>query len=121
MEPPYRSWDLFRWKEAKIALNTVRPWEGVYIPGDGTYDMDGDGKDDLEIYSDTPKSTCETKLKIGSDIIVNKNGYIEGYSENKYGTNWDDERDYLWPIPASQRVLNHNLTQNPGYQDGLSF
>lgn len=121
MEPPYRSWDLFRWKEAKLALNTVRPWEGVYIPGDGTYDMDGDGKDDLEIYSDTPKSTCETKLKIGSDIIVNKNGYIEGYSENKYGTNWDDERDYLWPIPASQRVLNHNLTQNPGYQDGLSF
>ncbi|HEY8484016.1 MAG TPA: RagB/SusD family nutrient uptake outer membrane protein [Longimicrobiales bacterium] len=24
-------------------------------------------------------------------------------------------RDYLWPIPATERDLNPNLEQNPGY------
>ena len=24
-------------------------------------------------------------------------------------------RDYLWPIPAADRLINENLTQNPGY------
>jgi hypothetical protein len=28
---------------------------------------------------------------------------------------FDDQRMYLWPIPASDRFLNSNLTQNPGY------
>jgi len=34
---------------------------------------------------------------------------------------WNEERDYLWPIPTEERVLNHNLTQNPGWEDGLSY
>lgn len=29
--------------------------------------------------------------------------------------NFDENRMYLWPIPASDRFLNSNLTQNPGY------
>jgi hypothetical protein len=28
---------------------------------------------------------------------------------------FDEQRMYLWPIPASDRFLNPNLTQNPGY------
>jgi hypothetical protein len=28
---------------------------------------------------------------------------------------FDEQRMYLWPIPASDRFLNSNLTQNPGY------
>lgn len=28
---------------------------------------------------------------------------------------FDTQRMYLWPIPASDRFLNSNLTQNPGY------
>jgi starch-binding outer membrane protein, SusD/RagB family len=29
--------------------------------------------------------------------------------------NFAKEKQYLWPIPASERLINKNLTQNPGY------
>ena len=32
-----------------------------------------------------------------------------------------EERDYLYPIPSGERSLNPNLTQNPGWSDGLDF
>jgi hypothetical protein len=32
------------------------------------------------------------------------------------GWNWTwNDRNYLWPIPQTERELNSNLTQNPGY------
>lgn len=35
---------------------------------------------------------------------------------------WDETRDYLWPIPASERVLTGGaLTQNPGWTDSTNF
>ena len=35
---------------------------------------------------------------------------------------WEEGRDYLWPIPTDQRVATGGaLSQNPGYEDGLSF
>ncbi len=123
MEPPFRSWDLFRWNECKQALNYYVPYYGCYIPGAGTYDMDNDGTPDLEIFTDTATSTCPTKLQIGKDLILSdtNSGYIVGYSGVIHGQNWDDGRDYLWPIPAAQRTLNPALTQNPGWDDGLNF
>ncbi|WP_260442311.1 RagB/SusD family nutrient uptake outer membrane protein [Tannerella forsythia] len=27
---------------------------------------------------------------------------------------FDENKDYLYPIPISERLLNPNLTQNPG-------
>ena len=36
-------------------------------------------------------------------------------------TKFDEVRDYLYPIPINERSLNNNLTQNPGWVDGLSF
>ena len=30
-------------------------------------------------------------------------------------TNFDKNRQYLWPIPANERRVNPNLTQNSGY------
>ena len=53
-------------------------------------------------------------------MVRSNKGYIVAYSAANYGTLWDDDRDYLWPIPASQRILNPNLTQNPGYVDGVN-
>lgn len=35
---------------------------------------------------------------------------------------WDEERDYLYPIPTEERILTDGaLTQNPGWKDGLNF
>ena len=85
--------------------------------------MDNDGTPDLELYTEAATSTCPTKLKIGKDVILSETtkGYIVGYPGVINGPNWDDARDYLWPIPAAQRTLNHALSQNPGWEDGLDF
>ena len=108
-----RQWDLFRWKEGKQMFNQYIPYYGIYIPGVGTYDMDGDGKPDLEIYETTATSQCDNKKKLDKDIYL---------SNGTYGNDWKEERDYLWPIPADQRVLTQGiLTQNPGWEDGLSY
>ena len=35
---------------------------------------------------------------------------------------WNEERDYLYPIPRQDRILtNGALTQNPGWNDNLNF
>ena len=119
-----RQWDLFRWKEGKQMFNHYVPYYGIYVPGVGTYDMDGDGKPDLEIYETTATSQCDNKKKLDKDIYLS-NGtsrYIIGFPKVTYGKDWKEERDYLWPIPADQRVLTQGiLTQNPGWEDGLSY
>lgn len=42
---------------------------------------------------------------IGTD-----NGYIRAQQRT-----FDKNKHYLWPVPPSERALNSNLTQNPGY------
>jgi hypothetical protein len=118
----FRQWDMLRWKEGAQMVNTVAPYYGCYIPGPGLYDMDGDGKADLEIYTGSATSKLSTKKKIGSDIILSngESGYITAWSTVSY--TWNENRDYLWPIPADERVLTGGvLTQNPGWEDGLDF
>jgi hypothetical protein len=113
-----RQWDLFRWKEGAHMVNAKDRWYGVYFPGPGTYDLDGDGVDDVELYETASSSPVANKKKIGSEIILSggNSGYIEAYSTSNY--TWDEERDYLYPIPVTQRVLTMGaLTQNPGWTD----
>lgn len=119
-----RQWDLFRWKEGEQMLNRFVPYLGMYIPGVGTYDMNGDGTPDLEIYETTATSQLDIKVRLERDIFLTNvtSGYIIGFPKVTYGTDWSNERDYLWPIPADQRVLTQGaLSQNPGWQDGLSY
>ena len=63
-------------------------------------------------------------LKIGSDIVLSEaadnRGYVVAWSALKY--TWNEERDYLYPIPTDDRVLTQGaITQNPGWKDGLNF
>ena len=117
----HRQWDMMRWKEGSLMVNHDNPYYGAYIAGEGVIDFDGDGKDDFEIYSSTPSSSLSAKFRLGSDISLSEGtaGYIVAYKDVDY--TWDEKRDYLWPIPAAQRVLNHHLKQNPEWADGLDF
>ncbi|MBN1819522.1 MAG: RagB/SusD family nutrient uptake outer membrane protein [Prolixibacteraceae bacterium] len=45
-----------------------------------------------------------------TDFIVDDEGYF--FCEE---TNFRENVDYLWPIPQSERDINQNLEQNPGY------
>ncbi|MCR9228544.1 MAG: RagB/SusD family nutrient uptake outer membrane protein [Flavobacteriaceae bacterium] len=111
--------DIVRWKEGH---NLVRPFLGMYFPGEGAYDLDKDGTIDLVLYdgeepSDKLPSAQYYKLGeidllhgvSGGNIIVNRTVPKE----------FDENRDYLYPIPTQERILNPNLTQNPGWDDGL--
>ena len=81
----------------------------------------GDGKADVEFVK---VATGAVKIKVGTkvqDVVLSNgdSGYIVSYSTTDYGYLWDDARDYLWPIPAKDRTLNPNLSQNYGYVDGV--
>ena len=61
------------------------------------------------------------KYKLGGDIILSEGtkGYINPHGGEGL---WDEARDYLYPIPTDDRSLTKgNLTQNPGWNDGLKF
>lgn len=111
-----RRWnDIIRWKCGKMIDQS---FTGAYIPGPGSYDFTGDGKPDYIFFASGTVAPValngETLIEIGKDIyLTNGNsGYINGTrDENRQGFN--EERDYLYPIPSNELQLNPNLVQNP--------
>lgn len=116
----FRYYDIMRWKEGKTF---EQPLLGMYFPGPGDYDLDGNGSVDLCLYvGDKPATTAKLSMKINQDIILTdgESGYVSPHYNNP-GI-WDEERDYLFPIPTDDRSLTMGaLTQNPGWDDGLDF
>ncbi|WP_346239190.1 RagB/SusD family nutrient uptake outer membrane protein [Niabella insulamsoli] len=55
-------------------------------------------------------------LTPGTNIYLNEDGFIEPYQRTLPGRNRVfDDRQYLFPIPLEDLVLNPNLDQNPGW------
>lgn len=109
----HRYYDLMRWKEGR---RFTRPFYGPYLPGSGFYDFDGDGKEEVDIWD----NGMEIPIEIGVDIFLSEGdlGLIVAHQDRQ--RTFDEGRDYLYPIPISERILtNKVLTQNPGWQDGL--
>lgn len=107
--------DLVRWKAGKL----LEPhFTGMYFPSLGEFDLDKDGKIDLLLYKegDEPQSNASQKVKIGGVIQLTEGdkGYLIGFKDNK--KKFDEERDYLYPIPMGDILLNENLTQNPNWR-----
>ncbi len=123
MQEGFRFDDLIRWKAGSCIDQSI---VGMYFPGAGGYDLSGDGKADVILYAEgEAKPTADAGVlvyKIGKDVILSdgNKGYLY-YHKNINRTPFSEERDYLYPIPTDERSLNHNLTQNPGWKDGLSF
>lgn len=116
----FRYYDMMRWKEGKTFESD---YFGLYIPALGSYDLDGDGKDDVCFYKGSkPSSTAPLFRKIEEEIYLSngESGYISPYKNVE--PKWNEERDYLYPIPLDERILTGgNLKQNPGWNDGLVF
>lgn len=116
----FRYWDIMRWKEGK---RFDKPFQGLYFPGAGTYDLDGNGTNDVCLYdNDKPSMGDIVYLKINTDVILSEgsSGYIVLHSDIK--RNWNEGRDYLYPVPTDDRVLTQGaISQNPGWDDGLPF
>jgi hypothetical protein len=103
-------------------------FRGIYVPGLGEYDLDKDGKIDICLYSETKPATTAPAtniIQIGKEYTLSggqgpNDGYITILASEEY--EWNENRDYLWPIPADQRSITQGaLSQNPGWVDGLTF
>lgn len=114
--------DLVRWKAGPCLDQAL---SGMYFPGAGEYDLTGDGKADLILYNEgsaKPEAGDGVVVyQIGTEILLSggTRGYVS-YHKNVERTPYNEERDYLYPIPINERTLNPDLTQNPGWNDGIS-
>ena len=119
----FRYYDIIRWAEGHCFESRLL---GMYFPGEGSYDLDGDEVPDVTLYSggSAPEGHARATFKIGSEILLSEgtSGCIDFHKNSRTGWKWDDGKDYLYPIPIEDRTLTQGaLTQNPGWNDGLSF
>lgn len=127
----HRYYDIIRWKEGKIF---EKQFYGMYFPGAGEYDLDGDGTLDVMLYTadqknpdgSAPKTNAKLSFLIGdvdgAELILSEGtkGFINKHKN--VTCTWNEDRDYLYPIPTDERSLTHGaLVQNPGWNDGLNF
>ena len=125
-EGDFRWEGLLRWKEGKCVEQDMH---GIYFSGPGQYDLDKNGTIDVWLYGSNeaqptinptdPKFAACAVLKIGTDIFLSQDGHVDPQQNSDHTFN--EERDYFYPIPIDERSLNQNLTQNPGWDDGLDF
>ncbi len=115
----YRWNDLMRWKSGQ---SLTRQFKGMYFPGVGQYDLDANGTIDVHIYEGTKPSPAVKGVqyfKLNAEMYL-ENGTSGNVMINKdVEKTFDEEKDYLQPIPIQERQLNRNLTQNPKWIDGL--
>ncbi|UPK72839.1 RagB/SusD family nutrient uptake outer membrane protein [Chitinophaga filiformis] len=106
--------DLMRWKEGHLL---AIQFKGAYFLGAGNYDLDGDGTPDLAIYTGTPPAIPNIQLlKLGTDVVL-ENGASGGniIINGAIPKTFREDRDYLFPIPAQELLLNRALQQNPNW------
>lgn len=110
----FRYDDLMRWKMGKL----LEPhFTGMYFPSLGEFDLDGDGTADLLLYDDkAPESKAKQKIKVGGvlQLTEGKRGYLVGFLN--ITKKFDETRDYLYPIPSGDIMLNKKLEQNPNWK-----
>lgn len=108
--------DIRRWGEGQVY---TRRMFGMYFPGVGEYDIDGDGQVDVCLYNggEAPATSAPNLLDISSTWQLSGNDGKSGMIEYRkgYPGRWDENIDSLYPIPTQELELNPNLTQNPGW------
>lgn len=114
----HRYADLIRWKLAEKVYN--RPSYYLNRAWSGSASWDGNVTSVSQEYRQLIRNWENGNYPIGGipeideDGIANiaymaEEGYIVVASERKF----DAGRDYLWPVPAADRLINENLDQNP--------
>jgi len=107
--------DLMRWKAGK---KLEQPMVGIYFPSLGSFDFNNDGKTDVYLHngnaSGAPAGTS-------SVVNVNQKALTNGTSGNFNPLKgvtviFNESKDYLYPIPTEDIILNPSLKQNPGWQ-----
>lgn len=127
----FRADDLKRWKEGK---NFERvPWTGLHVPSlnaqfDVNYDDTKDFYFSYDAYGDVPSYAQNKYVQVFPDdspeqglrLDENPDGGYDPRYEVVVKRKWfDDDRQYLYPIPASvireYENRGYKLDQNPGW------
>lgn len=99
-----RYMDIIRWRIAGKVINTNNNY-GMLDPDELRERIVNPG---LWFFPGVPE--------VDEDGIVNlKPFYDAGLIKLLSIRSFDESRQYLWPIPASEILINENINQNPGY------
>lgn len=104
-----------RWKAGRLLAN---PFVGMYFPHKGDFDLDGDGTVDVSLVDATPaqKESGVQYLVLGPSVFVLSDGdHGNVVAHDGLAKVFDESKDYLWPLPLTELLLNPNLVQNPGW------
>ena len=117
----HRYEDLIRWKIAEVVFN--RPIFYLDRAWSGSASWDGDpATATSDAYRKHIENWDNGCYPIGGVPEIDENGIADirymataGYVVQATSRQFNKDRDYLWPIPAGDLIINENLTQNPGY------
>jgi hypothetical protein len=118
----FRFYDLMRWKHGDLL---TMEWNGMYVPALVTpLDVNEDGVLDVAFYQGTkpsPSVSGVTYIDVSNTVSGKPNS-----QKLKNGTSGEltwlntiprvwDNKNYNYPIPEADRLMNTNLIQNPGW------
>ena len=110
----FRYDDLMRWKNGKLL---EEHFTGMYFSGLGEFDLEGDGSFDVEIFQGTPTSSAPQSVEIGGVLSLSNGSEGNLLPFLNRTKSFDENKDYLYPIPSGDIQLNPNLTQNPNWNN----
>lgn len=110
----FRYYDIVRWKEGQLF---TRKCQGAYIEVPAEYDLDGNGTTDVVFYSGN-KPTVEGAVEYidAGRFTLSEGTKGEIIANPDINRTWNEEKDYLYPIPLEDLRLNPNLVQNPYWE-----
>ncbi len=113
--------DILRWKKGELM---EMQWNGFYVPAlDTPMDLNEDGKMDVLFYTTRPATTIPgvTYINVAPTISagVNPQQLSQGNKGELVWLNnvprvWED-KNYYYPIPEADRLMNPKLEQNEGW------
>lgn len=108
----FRYDDLMRWKNGKLL---EEHFKGMYFSGLGAFDLDNNGTADIELFIGTATTSAPQKIEIGGVFTLSNgtSGNLVPFADRSKSFN--EARDYLYPIPSGDILLNPNLVQNPNW------
>lgn len=110
----FRYYDVLRWKEGHLLADV---FQGMYFSHKGTFDLDGNGINDFAIVDTKPANPDKTLqyYVLGTDHTLSKGNGGNIIVHPTIIKTFTDPKNYLYPLPTTELVLNPNLKQNVGW------